>query len=373
MRLAVDGWRLHGPLTGIGRYASNVLRNWTEDAVGGRFDRITLYTPAPVDRSVYALPTTIEERVVGPHWPQLPWQNLRLARAARDDDVLFCPAYARPVVSRPTSVVTIFEATQKLFPEHYPWRVRLVNSPLYEHGAKRSALVITATETARHDIAKSYGVCEEKIRVVPLAPADVFRREVPDATAVQIATRFLASDRPYVLFLGKLTARRNAPLLVEAFAELKRRRDLPEALLVVGLNTTGVDLPALAGQHGIADSFRYVEHVADDELGPLVARATAFVMPYSYEALSLTALEAQASGTAVVTVDTPGLREQTGGHALFIERPELGQLVDAMERILGDDNLRRRLEEEGREHAAQFTWERCSRETLDVLAEAASV
>jgi glycosyltransferase involved in cell wall biosynthesis len=233
-------------------------------------------------------------------------------------------------------------------------------------------LVITATETARHDVAQAYRVPEGKIRVVPLAPADVFRRELRSGEAAEIVTRFLGSDRPYLLFLGKLTARRNAPLLVEAFAELKRRSDLPESLLVVGLNTTGVDLPALAAHHGIADSFRYVDHVSDDDLGPLVACAKAFVMPYAYEALSLTALEAQAAGTAVVTVDAPGLREQTGGHALFVERAALEELVDGMKRILDDEGLRARLEREGREHAEQFTWERCSLETLDALSEAAS-
>ena len=56
MRLGVDGWRLHGPLTGVGRYVSNILRHWAPDVLAGRFEEVTLYTPAPLDRSVVELP-----------------------------------------------------------------------------------------------------------------------------------------------------------------------------------------------------------------------------------------------------------------------------------------------------------------------------
>ena len=95
LTLGIDGWRLHGQLTGVGRYISNVLRHWTKEAVADRFGRVTLYTPAPIDRTVIDLPGAIEESVLGPHWRQLLWQNVRLAGAA-GDDILFCPSYARP-------------------------------------------------------------------------------------------------------------------------------------------------------------------------------------------------------------------------------------------------------------------------------------
>jgi glycosyltransferase involved in cell wall biosynthesis len=131
-----------------------------------------------------------------------------------------------------------------------------------------------------------------------------------------------------------------------------------------------MDLGRLAEDLGIAPDFRHVEYVSDDDLALLYGGAEAFVLPYAYEALSLTALEAQASGCPVITVDTPGLREQTGGHALFASRPDPAEIRDAMLRVVKDRALRREIVEAGLAHARQFTWERCALETLDVLHEA---
>ncbi len=78
-------------------------------------------------------------------------------------------------------------------------------------------------------------------------------------------------------------------------------------------NTTGVDLDGKARELAYEDDFRHYDYVADDDLSLLYAGAESFVLPYSYEALSLTALEAQATGCPLLTVDTPGLREQRAG------------------------------------------------------------
>jgi alpha-1,3-rhamnosyl/mannosyltransferase len=371
MRLGVDGWRLHGRLTGVGRYLSNVMRYWEEEALEGRFEQVTLYTPAPVDRDAFGLPSTIRERVLDPHWRMLVWQNLRLGPTV-SDDVLFCPSYVRPLVARSRTVVTCFEATQKLFPSYYPRKARLVNTPLNGWSARHARLVLTATEAARADIAGAYGVPHERIRIVPLAPAEGFHPYPGDARLDDARRRYLDSTAaPYVLYVGKLTTRRNVPLLVEAFAELKRRGAYPHRLLVIGLNTTGLDVAGLARTLGVESDVRYVPHVPDDDLALLYAGAEMFVLPYSYEALSLTALEAQAAGCAVITLDSPGLREQTDGNALLLQRAEVRELVEAMTRLADDPALRARLVADGLEHAAGFTWERCSLETLAVLEEAA--
>jgi glycosyltransferase involved in cell wall biosynthesis len=371
VRLGVNGWRLHGALTGVGRYLSNVMRYWDEEAVAGRFERVTLYTPAPVDRETFRMPTTINEQVLSPHWRMLVWENLRLGPTVKDD-VLFCPSFSRPLFARGRTVVTTFEATEKLHPEFYPWRGRVLYTPLHGWSARHASLVVTATETAKRDIVRAYGVPEERIRVVPLAPAELFW-PVEDRAARETAARYLGAEAPYFLFVGKLTARRNVPLLMEAFAELKRRRPFPHKLLVVGLNTTQLDLGALAARVGIQADFRYVDYVPDEDLNLLYNGAEAFVMPYSYEALSLTALEAQAAGTPVITADAPGLREQTGGHAVFVPNVGVGEIAEAMERVAEDEALRNELVAKGLDHARRFTWERCSLDTLAVLAETATL
>jgi len=371
MTLGVNGWRLHGRLTGVGRYLSNVMRYWDEEAVAGGFDRVTLYTAAPVDRDTFGLPATIHERVLGPHWRMLVWENLRLGPTATDD-VLFCPSYSRPLVARGRTVVTCFEATQKLFPSYYPWKARLVNTPLYGWSARHADLVVTTSEAAREDIARAYDVDRARIRVVHLAASDAFR-VVRDSTLVQGArTRYLGSQDPFFLYVGKLTARRNIPMLMEAFAEFGRRTSLSHQLLVVGLNTTQLPLDELARTLGITKCFHHYEYVAHDDLNLLYNAAESFVLPYTYEAgFSLTALEAQVAGTPVVTVDAPGLRESTGSAGLFVSSAEVRAITEAMCRLAQDPTLREELSQRGLANSRRYSWERTSLETLGVLVEVA--
>src|SRR5436309_1554890 len=145
MRLGINGWRLHGQLTGVGRYLSNVMRYWSEEALAGRFDRITLYSPSPIDRDAFGLPAAIRVRVLGPHWRMLVWENLRFGPTV-SEDVIFCPSFSRPLVARGRMVVTTFEATLKLHPEFYPARARLLYTPLYGWSSRHSKLILTATE-----------------------------------------------------------------------------------------------------------------------------------------------------------------------------------------------------------------------------------
>ena len=368
MSLGVNGWRLR-TRTGVARVLLNILRHWSADFVGGRFEAITVYSPVPLDDTL-PIPASIERRVVGPDLPMLVWENLRLPGAARDD-VLLCPSYSRPLRTRARTVSLIYEATQKLYPEHYPRKARLVHTPLYGWSARHSTIVVTNTEQARADIVHAYGAPPERVRVVPLAPADVFHQAHGPERIAEVRRRYARATAPYFLYVGKLTARRNVPRIVEALAEMKRIVPGAYKLVIVGLNTTNVDLATLARQLGIEDDVIHLPFVPDEDLAVLYSGAEAFVLPYSYEsAASLTLLEAQAAGTPVITTDTPGLREVSGGAALLIPDVEASTIAAAMTRIATEAGLRTDLSQRGAQNAALYSWQSCSNQMLDILHEA---
>jgi glycosyltransferase involved in cell wall biosynthesis len=371
MRLAVNGWRCaHGQLTGIGRYVANLVARWRAEVVAGRFEAVTFYSPRPVDRDQVPLPPEVSERVLRPRAPMLVWENLRFGPSAHED-VLFCPSFSRPLVARGRTVVAIHDATCQLHPELYPRQQGLYNR-LYRWGAQRATLVLTSTEAAARDISRLWAVPPTRIRVVPLAAADVFGPMPSESAAGRVAERLLGSPAPYFLFVGKMTGRRRVPLLVESFARFKQATGSPHKLLLVGPAGTGaVEVENLARGHGIGDDVRHSGYVSDEDLNALYNGAIAVVCPSVYETVSLPIMEAQAVGAPVVCVDSPGSRETSGGAALFMPGLTRESLTDALVRMAGDDALRRRLRQEGPAHARQFSWERTARETLDVLEEAA--
>jgi len=373
MKLAVNGWRILGQRTGVGRYLLNILREWDAALVKGRFDEIELFTHTPL-RPDPGIPSNIGRRVLGPDWRMLLWENLRFGPGVKAD-AIFCPSYSRPLVARGKTVVTIFEATLKLYPHLFP-RAHWYSRPefylnLYEWSGKNSVFVITTTESAKEDIRRAYGIPEEKIRVVYIAPPDIFRPIRDEAALAEVRRRYLGEDSPFFLFVGKMTPRRNVPKLIQAFAELKRESNIPHKLLVIGKNETGLDVEGMVREAGIKDNFAHHLYISDDDLVLLYNAATAFVLPYTYEAgASLTTLEAQATGCPVITMDSPGLRENSGNVAYYLRAAEVADIKQAM-RDLGDEALRKFLSEQGLAFASGFSWRRTADETLSILHEAA--
>jgi glycosyltransferase involved in cell wall biosynthesis len=370
VKLGVNGWRLR-TRTGVARVLLNVLRYWTPEFVGGRFDEITVYSPVPLDDDL-PIPSNIKCKVVGPDMRMLVWENLILPAASRDN-VLLCPSYTRPLVTWAKTVSLIYEATQKLYPEYYPTQARFIQTPLYGWSARHSTRVVTNTHQAREDILKAYRVPGDKVRVVPLAPADVFHTNYAPEQLARVRATYAGADVPFFLYVGKLTARRNVPRLVEALAQMKALTSCRHRLVIVGLNTTNIDLFRLSSSLGIADDIKHYSYVADEDLAPLYSAAEAFVLPYSYEsAASLTLLEAQAAGTPVITADTIGLRQAAGDAALFTPDVRAASLAAAMAQLAADECLRENLAERGTRNASAYSWSRCSREMLEILREAAA-
>lgn len=371
MRLYIDGWRADGR-TGVARYLTNIVEQWSGDAVASAFDGAWFCTPRPMPQLDARLPANLQRRVFGPDLPMLVWQTVALGPRLRDG-VLWCPSYSTPVASGARVVVTTHDATHAIFPELYPRIDRLFYTRWYGWCARHASLVITNNATTRDDIVRAYGVPIERTRVVPLAPAAAFSQLSCDRTANETRARFSAGQ-PYFLNVGTQSRRRNVPTLIRGFAEFKRRTGAPHKLVLVGRSPPDLDVPSIASGAGIGPGeLVHQSYVSDADLNALYNACEAFVLVAAYEANSLTAIEAQTTGTPIVVADTPGMREMTGGQALFLQRVEEDKVADALAAIAGDSELRADLGRRSWQYAQQFSWKRTAAATMAVLAEAASM
>ena len=369
VRLGINGWRLCAPHTGVARYLLNVIRHWTPDATDV-FSEITIYTPRPLDRRLVPLPSNIRERVLGPHWPMIVWENLRFGPAAHDD-VLFCPSYSRPIVARGRTVVATHDVIYHVRPELFPASVRLFYRRLYDWSDRHAAAITTLGHAVKREIVAHCRVPADRVHPIHPAPAETFRPVRDAAALAAVRARRVGADVPFFLFVGKMTGRRSLPRLLDAFARVKRH-GLPHRLVLAGLKPAGGELDAEAARLGVAADIIFTGYVEDEELNLLYSAAESFVMPSVYETTSLPVMEAQAAGLPVIALDTEGLRELTADTALQVPAMEPALLADAMVRMAGDAELRRDLSTRGLENARRFSWRRCSAETMAVCEKAAA-
>lgn len=370
LTLAINGWRLHALRTGIARYLVNILKHWKVGGGHTGFRSLRLYTAKKVDLTSLGIGDHIEQIVLPSEMPMLVWENSRLARRCRED-ILYCPSYSIPLLARCPSVVVIHDALLHLYPHLFPRRASVLHDRLYGWSGRHAALVITASAAGAEDIVRSYAIRPDRIRVIPLAPAEIFQHTGSPEARAEIRGTVFEADVPFFLFVGKISGRRNIPLFLESFARFKRETLFPHKLLIVGMNIHDLALAALIERLKISQHVVHRQRVTDEELAGLYNSAEALVSPSVYETVCLPVLEAQACGTPVICIDSAGMREQTGGAALFLKSLSVEELCQAMKTVAEDSSLRARLSSEGIENVKRFSWERSSLETLKVLEEAA--
>jgi glycosyltransferase involved in cell wall biosynthesis len=367
--LAVDGLRLAGARTAIGRHLEYLSRWWSANDIP--FDRVVVYTNRPVEVSGLGTRTPVEFRVVAPRLPNVLWQQVALPLAARRAAVLFCE-YTCPVVAPAPPIVVanhgIYEALPQTFSRLQRFRATSVNRPSV-HRARR---VIANSTNTRDDVVRFFGVDPDRVDIVLPAPAPVFSqphaRDAIDAERVAV----LGADVPYVLFVGKFSARRHVAELVDAFAQARTALGSSHRLLLVGPYVTNVEPLALAATLGIAGEVVHLPHLEQDRLALLYAGADLFVLPSEYEGLSWTMLEAMAAGAPVLTVEHPTVDEAADDTVATIEQPATAAIRDAMVDLLGDESRRRALAAAARARAQRFTPEHVASATTEILDRVAS-
>jgi len=214
------------------------------------------------------------------------------------------------------------------------------------------------------------GIPQERIRLVPLWIEADFIAAVPRRPPER------AFGRPLLLYIGQLTRRKGADLLVEAMPEVVRR--YPQAALVlVTHNPAGREaLLSRAAALGLAGHLHILGPVSEEEKVALLRACDVYVLPTRYEGFGLPLLEAMACRAPLVTTDIPVVREivHDGENGLLVPREDHQALARAILRLLGDPALRQRLADGGeRTLRERYDGERLVQQVLQVYQEAVAL
>ncbi len=363
MRLGIDAHRLSGHRTGIGRYLEALLTRWSR--MEHAFEQVTLYSWAPLE----GVPLKkFRNVVVRPKISGLVWENFIMPLAARHDDVLFCPSYSMPIAYARPCVVTMHGGFDRAVVRSYPLYYSLRFLPFYRFAAMRAAAIVMPCESAKQGMLNYYGHRPDARKVVMVPPgADEVFRPVDDPIAIQqVRGKFGIGDSPLILFVGKLSVRRNIPTLLETFAVLKQK-GLPHQLMLAGPNYLNFPLRERAQALGIDADMVHVEFVEHDDLVYLYNAADVFVLPSAGEGFSFTVLEAMACGLPVISLNRASIDEQATGAAILLDTCTVETLSEAILRVVKDPTLKADLRARGLARAQQYSWDRTARETMRVL------
>lgn len=370
--IAIDASRLSvAERTGTERYAYELI------AALARLDRhrpYALYTNG--------LPAALPP--LGPNFTLRPiplrrlWTHARLGPqlAADQPGLLFVPAHVVPLAGAPPSVVTIHDLGYLAFPGAHTARRRLELDLTTRWSLRAARRVIAISRATKDDLVSHYGADPARVSVVHHGLGTAFRPARDPGVPARHGLR-----EPYFLYVGTVQPRKNLERLIEAYAALGsllagetaagERRPAAPLLAIAGRRGWLTEaIERRAAQAGVAGRVRFLGYVPDEDLPALLSGATAFVFPSLYEGFGMPVLEAMACGAPVLTSATSSLPEVAGDAALLVDPADTGAIAAGLARLAADEALRADLRARGMARAAQFSWERCARETLAVLLEA---
>jgi glycosyltransferase involved in cell wall biosynthesis len=377
MRIAIDGIPLAEPKTGIGHYTFELARGLA--ALAPRHD-FELVAHAPIEAGFQAAFDADGEslrpanlRIV--HTPtnslSKRWWTIGLPLYVQRQAVALFHGtnYKVPFWNRCRTVVTIHDLSLLLHSHtHEEELVRRARLRL-PATARMASKIITDSESVKREICQHLRIRPEKIAVVPLAPRRAFR---PVAQSVSAATRLrLGVEDDFILFVGTVEPRKNLLTLVRAFEELTRRTSLLRPQLVIAGKKGWLteELYTLIEASGLSRRILFTGYVTDEDLASLYSSCRVCVYPSLYEGFGLPPLEAMSCGAPVITSRIPVIMETVGDAARLVEPTNVRELADGIQALWESDDERRRLSAAGLAHAANFTWERTARMTLDVYEE----
>lgn len=190
------------------------------------------------------------------------------------------------------------------------------------------------------------------------------------AKARAIELRAEHAGRKIVLFVGRLVYYKGADVLVRAM------ENVDADLVLIGRGPLDSELREIAVARGVSKRLRFMAPVDREELMAWYHAADVFCLPSvaRSEAFGLVQIEAHAAATPVVSTDlTTGVpyANLDGVTGLTVPVGSEQALKEALNRLLGDDELRARLGAQAQERALRdFTIARMCANTVDVYREA---
>ena len=366
MTIVLDARTATDHFPGIGRYVVNLAA--ALKAIAPALDLALL-----IDSTVPAGRLTLPDLpvIACPIDPFALQQQWRVPKLLRDlkATLYHSPYYLMPYRTGVPTVLTAYDVIPLIYPQYYTAVRRLIFRVAHGLALRTARVVLAISEATKRDLVQHFGIDANKISVTPLA-TDV-RFTPQSASAIQVVReKYRLPDR-YVLYFGSNKPHKNLPRLVGAFSKSAISNQQSAIHLVIAGSWDGRynEAKQLAANN---DRIRFIGPVSEADLPALYGGATVFAFVSEYEGFGLPPLEAMACGTPVIASNMSSLPEVIGDAGLLVDPHDVNAIAAALDRVLGDADLRLDLKQRGLDRAAQFSWARTAQQTLDVYQSIAS-
>ncbi len=357
MLIGIEAERANHPQkTGVEHYAKQLILHLAKIDQANSY---VLYLRSRPEDWLKRLPANFKVKVIP--FPIF-WTQIRISweMLFHPVDVLFIPASALPVTHPKKSVVTIHDVGWRYFPDSFTWFMRNFLEWSTKFAIKHACSIIAVSQSTKNDLIKFYRVSGSRISVI-------YHGYEREKNLISLPTGPGPLPTKYILFLSTLQPRKNLENLIDALKQLGQEcPEITHKLVVVG--KPGWKYEKMLGK--VQDNqglVYYFNHVSEEIKWDILSRASLLVLPSFYEGFGMQILEAFDAGVPVATSNVSSMPEVAGDAAVYFDPANTGDIANAIKIVLTDKSLADNLRTKGKERLKKFSWDKCARETLEVM------
>lgn len=272
-----------------------------------------------------------------------------------DPDIIFCPAQIKlPLISKWPVATVIYDLQHYYYPEFFSFPEHLRRRLFIGNSVRSSKFLFTISSFSAESIKKIYG---RGAKVIYAGADDFFANPTIDDDYCNAVLAKYNISRPFLFYPANNWKHKNHKTLLEALSILKKNATLNIQTVFTGtVYPESYDILKEARRLGL-ERVLHIGYVELRELKALYQKADVVVFPSLLEGFGMPILEAMASGTPVIASNASSIPEAAGDAAMLVAPSSPDLWAEAINKLVNDDVLKRKMRDAGYENVRRFSWE----------------
>lgn len=283
-------------------------------------------------------------------------------------DVFHSPDFIPPVAGAKRRIITVHDLTFLYYPEFLTPESRRYYLDQIGWAVRAANHIIADSEATRRDLISLLGVAANKVTTIYLAANPIHSHTFAQED-IENTVEALKVGRGFVLAVGTLEPRKNIPMLLNAYKQLRTKHHITTPLVLVGSRGwLDMEIFQTIGQLDLGDHVLHLSGLTDIQLAHLYRAAGVLAFPSFYEGFGLPALEAMHASCPVIVSNRGSLPEVVGNSAIMLDPDDVEGWISGLWHVLSDREYAQTLKTAGLIQAQQFSWAKTAAATAAVYA-----
>jgi glycosyltransferase involved in cell wall biosynthesis len=203
----------------------------------------------------------------------------------------------------------------------------------------------------------------EKIDIIPNG-VDL-KKFNPDVDVSGIREKYKLPEKNVIIFVGRFVKTKGIEYLIKAMKYVDKG-----TLLLVGGGELEPELRKLVHEEKLDEKVRFLGFLPNEDLPKLYGISDAFVLPSLSESFGVVLLEAMACGVPLIVSDLPRIKQfLSEDFALKVKPMDFHGFAEKINYMLSNQEIRRKMGENARSFAKDYSWEAAAEKISDVYNE----